>query len=60
MTRPARDAQGRGAGLLGRAQAPEPAIPWLCAALIDGKAYLFDARVGLPVPGPDGEGRGDP
>jgi hypothetical protein len=31
-------------------------IPWLCAALVGDQAYLFDARVGLPVPGPDGEG----
>ena len=29
---------------------------WICAALIDGEAYLFDARAGLPVPGPGGEG----
>ena len=34
----------------------KPAIPWLCAALVRGQAYLFDARVGLPVPGPDGQG----
>lgn len=33
----------------------QPVI-WICAALIDGEAYLFDARVGLPVPGPGGEG----
>ncbi|WP_337175949.1 hypothetical protein [Paludisphaera sp.] len=29
---------------------------WICAALVDGEAYLFDARAGLPVPGPGGEG----
>lgn len=29
---------------------------WLCAALIDGKAYLFDARLGVEVPGPGGQG----
>jgi len=31
-------------------------IVWLCAALIDGKAYLFDARIGMAIPGPDGTG----
>ena len=31
-------------------------VIWICAALIDDKAYLFDARVGLEVPGPGGEG----
>jgi hypothetical protein len=31
-------------------------IVWVCAALIDDKAYLFDARLGLAIPGPDGEG----
>jgi tetratricopeptide (TPR) repeat protein len=31
-------------------------IVWICAALIDDKAYLFDARLGLEVPGPDGVG----
>src|SRR5947209_2497775 len=31
-------------------------IAWLCAALINGKLYLFDPRIGLPVPGPDGDG----
>ena len=35
---------------------PKPPIAWICAALIDDKAYLFDARVGLPIPGPGGEG----
>ena len=29
---------------------------WICAALIDDKAYLFDARLGLEIPGPDGTG----
>ena len=32
------------------------AITWICAALVDGHAYLFDARIGLPIPGPDGQG----
>jgi hypothetical protein len=31
-------------------------IVWACAALIDGKAHLFDTRIGLPVPGPEGKG----
>jgi hypothetical protein len=31
-------------------------IVWICAALIDDKAYLFDARLGLEVPGPRGDG----
>lgn len=35
---------------------PGRPVPWVCAVLIDGKAYLFDARIGLPVPGPDGSG----
>lgn len=33
-----------------------PPYVWICAALIDGEAYLFDARAGVPVPGPGGEG----
>jgi hypothetical protein len=37
------------------AKVQRPAIFWICAALIDGKAYLFDARIGLPVPSPDGK-----
>lgn len=31
-------------------------VPWICAVLLDGKLYLFDARIGLAVPGPDGTG----
>ena len=30
--------------------------PWVCAALIEGKLYLFDPRIGLPIPGRDGTG----
>ena len=37
------------------AKGPEPAV-WICAALIDKKLYLFDARIGLEVPGPTGAG----
>ncbi len=38
----------------------EAAERWITAVLADGKAYLFDARLGLPVPGPvpGPEGRG--
>jgi hypothetical protein len=35
---------------------PKPPVVWICAALIDEKAYLFDARLGLEIPGPDGTG----
>ncbi len=31
---------------------PAP-IVWTCTALIEGKLYLFDTRIGLEVPGPD-------
>jgi hypothetical protein len=46
--------QGSEAGLPGLVKTPKPVIPWLCGALIAGKVYLFDARIGLPVPGPEG------
>lgn len=29
---------------------------WLPALLADGELYLFDTRLGLPIPGPDGQG----
>ncbi|AGA31270.1 hypothetical protein [Singulisphaera acidiphila] len=29
---------------------------WICAALIDGKLYLFDPRLGIEIPGPGGKG----
>jgi hypothetical protein len=45
-----------GGRLLDVNKGAKPVIIWVCAALIDGHAYLFDARVGLPVPGPDGKG----
>jgi len=32
------------------------AIVWICTAIIDGKPYLFDARLGLPIPHADGQG----
>ncbi|MFO0950187.1 MAG: hypothetical protein U0835_03360 [Isosphaeraceae bacterium] len=34
-------------------QVQEP-IVWCVAVLVDDKPYLFDPRVGLPVPGPEG------
>jgi hypothetical protein len=44
------------AELLGLRIGPKPPVVWICAALIDDKAYLFDARLGLEVPGPGGAG----
>ncbi|MDQ2622044.1 MAG: tetratricopeptide repeat protein, partial [Actinomycetota bacterium] len=41
---------------LDNSAADRPPIIWVCAALIGDEAYLFDARVGLPIPGPNGEG----
>ena len=38
-----------------RKKAKAPVI-WICAVLIDDRAYLFDARVGLEIPGPGGHG----
>jgi hypothetical protein len=29
---------------------------WIPGALIDNQVYLFDTRLGLPLPGPDGKG----
>jgi hypothetical protein len=43
-----------GGRLIGPSRTPKPVIGWVCGALIDGKIYLFDARLGLPIPGPDG------
>lgn len=31
-------------------------VVWCEAVLIDKKPYLFDARIGLPIPGPNGDG----
>jgi tetratricopeptide (TPR) repeat protein len=44
------------ASLMGMRKPPKLPVIWICTALIDGKAYLFDARVGLEVPGPGGKG----
>jgi hypothetical protein len=35
-------------------QIPDTNVAWACTALIDGKLYLFDARIGIPIPGPGG------
>src|SRR5690606_38200640 len=29
---------------------------WVCAVLIDDTPYLFDCSLGMPIPGPGGEG----
>ena len=44
------------AALYGLRRGPKSPVVWICAALIDDKAYLFDARLGLEIPGPDGTG----
>ncbi len=44
------------ASLSGARKPPKPPVIWITTVLIDDKAYLFDARVGLPVPGRDGSG----
>jgi hypothetical protein len=46
--------QGLDVVMLGLAPA-EPKF-WLPALLVDDRLYLFDARLGLPIPGPGGEG----
>ncbi len=33
-----------------------PAVTWVCAAIVDRKAYLFEQRIGMEIPGPDGTG----
>ncbi len=44
------------ADLLKFRRGPKPPLIWICTVLIDGKPYLFDARLGLEVPGADGKG----
>jgi hypothetical protein len=36
--------------------ANRPPVVWICAAVVDGKPYLFDQRIGLEIPSPDGSG----
>lgn len=38
------------------AEPPAEASVWGVAVLIDGVPHVFDARIGMPVPGPGGEG----
>ncbi len=44
------------ASLYGLRRGAKSPIVWVCAAIIDEQAYLFDARVGLEIPGPGGVG----
>ncbi len=44
------------AALFGLRRRPKPPVVWICTALVDGKLYLFDARLGLEIPGPGGIG----
>ncbi|CAN5915223.1 hypothetical protein BH23PLA1_BH23PLA1_36990 [soil metagenome] len=39
-------------------EVPDQEAPyvWTCVALVDGVPYLFDTRIGLAIPGPDGQG----
>ncbi len=49
--------QGLDVVLLGLADADGRNVaPWLPALASDGKLYLFDCRLGLPIPGPGGKG----
>ncbi len=34
----------------------QPPRPWIPALYLDGELYLFDHMLGLPIPGPDGQG----
>ena len=36
------------------AAANRPTQIWICAAVVDDKAYLFDQRIGMEIPSPDG------
>jgi hypothetical protein len=48
---------GIDAGLITYTPAPaNQPVGWVCGVLIDKQIYLFDARIGLEVPGPTGEG----
>jgi tetratricopeptide (TPR) repeat protein len=37
-------------------RAQRPRVVWICGVLIEGQIYLFDARLGLEVPGSGGKG----
>lgn len=34
---------------------PEKPVPWACGVVVGRDIYLFDPRLGLPLPGPDGK-----
>jgi hypothetical protein len=44
------------ATVLGLRKGPKIPVIWICTALIEDQAYLFDARIGMEVPGPGGSG----
>ncbi len=35
---------------------PRPQVAWLCAAIVDARPYLFDARIGMEIPDATGKG----
>ena len=39
-----------------KAATTRPTATWVCAAIVDQKAYLFEQRIGMEIPGPDGTG----
>jgi hypothetical protein len=43
-------------GLSAGTPGPNPLRDWVPGALINKEIYLFDTRLGLPLPGPDGKG----
>lgn len=50
--------QGLDVVWLGRAPAKPGArvVPWVTALVLNGELYLFDPRLGLPIPGPQNQG----
>src|SRR5207244_5163654 len=36
--------------------ANQPFVPWIPGALVNKEVYLFDTRMGIPLPAPDGKG----
>jgi hypothetical protein len=38
-----------------RGRKPNERMIWICGVPVGDQVYLFDARIGLPVPGPDGQ-----
>ncbi len=39
-----------------KGDSPPPKMYWLAGLFSNGQLYLFDMRLGLPIPGPDGKG----